>query len=295
MSLKTPWAPLAFDWYADEEVKSPTLGPALWPWILGRVIKGQGVISEEELDPEEAVDNVGLVRFAEELARAVKANPDLDVQQWVVAQAATAFKAFRTPRSSRRQPLMVPAMSQRDLGGRNASGSYGGNFQTKRGYTAKGFREWMGKFTRIEVTFGPAPATPSVAPPPPPPPSSPPPPPAGAPPESSSAPPTANEAHTAASRFANLFKAYWPAVSLKRGWWDENLELLIRHGEANVADLCQKARQRSATHPNYVIACLQRIAPAPALSSASSSHASPAPRAHKGAVPSYDEWSNVQW
>lgn len=293
MSLKTPWAPLAFDWYADEEVKALALGPALWPWILGRVIKGQGVISEEELDPEEAVENVGLVRFAEELARALKANPDLDVQQWVVAQGASVFKGFRTPRSSRRQPLLVPATSQRDLGGRNSTGTYGGNFQIKRGVTAKGFREWMGKFTRIEVTFGPA--APSAAPPPPPPPSSVPPPPTGAPPESSSAPPNPNEAHNAGSRFANIFTAYWPGVTLKRAWWDQNLALLLRHGEATVADLCQTARKRNATHPNYVIACLDRMAPAPSSSPPASPHASAAPRPHKGAVPSYDEWSTAQW
>lgn len=307
MSIKTPWAPVAFDWYADEEVAQTPMGPVLWPWLLGRVIRGQGVVSDSELDGAAAVANLQLVALGEALRDALLSDPRLDIAAWMATQAEATFAGWRKPRSSRKQPLMVPAYSERDLGGRNKSGGYGRNLQVKRGLTPKGFREWMGRHTKIEVVFD---SSPAVAPPTSPTPggpshlppgnSSPPPPPSTT--SSTSAPSAAGEGYhqtsgppqvaAAAARLAAVFGAYWPGVELRADWWQANLPILLRAGEQAVAQACANARTRGAKHPNYVLACLERAPLPPADPPAHSTRSGSAGPA-RGAVPTLDQWTGA--
>lgn len=293
--IKTPWAPLAFDWYADEEVNSG-VGPLVWPWVLGRVIRGQGVISDKEFDPQEAARNVGLLDLAQRLKMALAADPDLDVQAWMVNEVDTVFRAWQRPRSSRKQPLLVPASSERDMGGRNRQGGYGRNVQVKRGLTTKSFTDWMGRFTKVQVIFEDPHSSRSSAPPSPPPPSAPPsgsPPPSSSNPNSQSGSPPPHSATVAAGRIAALLHTYWPTVRLEPDWFTDNMPLLLQHGEVVVAQTCAAVKDK-AKHPNYMIACLARRPTAEAPSERPVS-TRPAAAPAAGRVPSRDSWEEYPW
>lgn len=299
MTIRTPWAPLAFDWYADEEVNQG-VGPLLWPWVLGRVIRGVGVVSEVELDPLEAARNLQLLDLAQRLKEAVIRDPELDTQAWVVAEIQGVFAEWQRAKSSRKQPLLVRAYSERDLGGRNREGGYGRNLQVKRGLSPKGFREWMGRFTKIEVHFGDTAASgPSALPP-----SSPPPPPPSSPPPSSSSPfpsstpsqagPAGNSA-LASARIAQILRDTWPTVRLEPRWFEANLPLLLRHGEENVQRMCASLKDRGVRHPNYIVTCLEKM-PEPRSEPARDSNGDGVyrgapPRA--GALPNRAAWENL--